>query len=392
MHKRLPTRVDRYPGKMNHRFARVVARRFVSETKVVLDPFCGSGALLSACDAPGRQLIGIDLNPVAVLLSRAKIHGFDSTGLREVVDALLAKATSCGAARQIDWGNRDYWFTPMVLEKFGRLRQAAMELREEVPLREWEAMLLCMAMAVRGCSRADQRSPKPFISARARLERSRRHYCPYRAIRRMVDEMVKSYSDTDPRSVGHIIMGDVVDGNAMDGVSPDCVVTSPPYLNAQDYFRNSKLELYVLEGLLPYNVGDLKAQFVGTERGKVADGLKESDWRFVRWSIEDFGSLETSHGRLAAVVAKYFRDMRIVLGRVKKALAKGGKLVIITGDNVVGGVQVDTSSLIHTILESYGFLLVESFADEIRDRMLAPSRKGHQSLIKEELVSCYELR
>ena len=390
MFGRLPTRVDRYPGKMNHRLARDVAKRFVGEGEIVLDPFCGSGALLAACAAPGRRLIGIDVNPVAVLLSRVRVHGFDARALREGVEGLVSLAKAGDGRREVDWNNKNYWFTPAVLRKFERLRHAATVLEPEVPWQEWSALLLCLAMAVRGCSRADQRSPKPFISATARSERKGRHYCPYRAVLRTLEDLIVAHCGCERGGVdAEIVLGDVVRGEVLRDISADCVATSPPYLNAQDYFRNTKLELYVLEGLMPYRIEDLRDRFVGTERGELESELGRDDWTFVREFVDDFAVLEKERRRLAAVVVRYFRDMSVVFDGVAECVADGGRLVVVCGDNLVGGVQIDTSSLLDRILEGRGFSLVESFADRIRDRMLAPRRKGHQGLIKEEIVSYY---
>ena len=104
-----------------------------------------------------------------------------------------------------------------------------------------------------------------------------------------------------------IILGDVVRDEVLQDISADCVATSPPYLNAQDYFRNTKLELYILDGLIPYHMKELKYRFVGTECGGVEDGLKEKHWNFVREHVDDFALLEDRRRRLAAVVVKYFR-------------------------------------------------------------------------------------
>lgn len=390
MFRRLPTGVDRYPGKMNQRLARDVAKRFVGESRIVLDPFCGSGALLAACAVPGRRLVGIDVNPVAVLLSSIRMHGFDAQSLREGVEEMVALAKAGSGYREVDWNNKSYWFTPAVLRKFERLRGAATELERSVSRQEWSALLLCLAMAVRGCSRADQRSPKPFISAIARAERKGRHYCPYRAVLRVLEDLIDAHCGREEGgSEAKIIMGDVVRDDVLTDLSVDCVATSPPYLNAQDYFRNTKLELYILEGLMHYRTEDLKERFVGTERGSVERDLDGEDWNFVRELVDDFAVLEERQRRLAAVVVRYFRDMSVVFGRVAECVAVGGRLVVVCGDNLVGGVRIDTSSLLGRILEGQNFSLVESFADRIRDRVLAPRRKGHQGLIKEEIVSCY---
>jgi len=386
---RVPMRVDRYPGKMNQRLAREVAKRFVEKSEIVLDPFCGSGALLSACAGPGKRLIGIDVNPVAVLLTRVKLHGFDSRVLRTAAEELVTLAKADEGLSEVQWANKNYWFTPAVVRKFEQLRYAAAVMAQNVPSREWSALLLCLVMAVRICSKADQRSPKPFISAIARAQRKGRHYCPFRAVLELLEDVIDAHGTQQGGTFKtDIILGDVVRGKVLNDVSVDCVATSPPYLNAQDYFRNTKLELYVLEGLMPYRIEDLRNRFVGTERGPL-DELDEDNWKFAREFVRGFVTLEEQRRRLALVVVKYFRDMSVVVDQLADCVADGGRLVIVCGDNLVGGVRIVTSSLLNRILAERGFILVESFTDEIRDRMLAPRRKGHKGLIKEEIVSCY---
>ena len=377
---------------MNRRLAHSVAEKFVAsaDSKIVLDPFCGSGALLAACMAPGRQMVGVDINPVAVLLTEVKLNGFNVDDFRTSVDGLIAFARRGGSPLEIDWYNKSYWFTSGVLDKLERLRFASLRIAERIPKREWNAVLLCLAMAVRGCSRADQRSPKPFISAIARAERKGKHFCPYKQLLRIREGLIAAHRG--PRVIGcasDVILGDIVREDVLRDRKANCVVTSPPYLNAQDYFRNTKLELYLLEGLLPFRVADMRDRFVGTERGSVEKGLLEDHWYFVRDSVNNFSALENERRRLAAVVVKYFREMSVVFDQVVGCLGDEGKLVLICGDNLVGGIRIDTWKILDRMLVERGFLAVESFTDKIRDRMLAPRRSGHKGLIKEEVVTCY---
>src|SRR5690349_2261633 len=46
--------------------------RLYPDARRVLDPFCGRGTTLYAARLTGRQAVGIDINPVAVAIARAK--------------------------------------------------------------------------------------------------------------------------------------------------------------------------------------------------------------------------------------------------------------------------------------------------------------------------------
>ena len=167
------------------------------------------------------------------------------------------------------------------------------------------------------------------------------------------------------------------------------VITSPPYVNAQDYFRNFKLELYLLEDVLPFKVREMRERFVGTERGSLLE-------RVPRESIErDFSlapeleCLKARDPRLCAVVNRYLYDMDNAFDAVKATLDNDARLVVVCGDNLIGGVRVCTWKVLHAIVEEKGFVLFDRFRDPIRDRLLAPRRLGHRGLIKEEVVSAY---
>ncbi|HEY3291978.1 MAG TPA: site-specific DNA-methyltransferase, partial [Anaerolineae bacterium] len=48
-----------------------------NEGDLVLDPFCGSGTTLVAAQMHGRNWIGIDANPSAIEVSRARLETRD---------------------------------------------------------------------------------------------------------------------------------------------------------------------------------------------------------------------------------------------------------------------------------------------------------------------------
>jgi len=165
-----------------------------------------------------------------------------------------------------------------------------------------------------------------------------------------------------------------------------------PYINAQDYFRNFKLELYLLEELLPFRADAIKCHFIGTEKGPLVAKMTKSDLSYNRSVLPALCRLETTHPRHAAIVHRYLFDMGRSFDNIRSSMREGGKLVIVCGDNLVGGLSIPTWKLLNQLLEARGFALFDRFGDKIECRNLPPKRKGHKGLIKREIISAFSKR
>lgn len=389
---RLPTRLDRYPAKMVSRLADDLVSRYAVDATRVLDPFCGSGAVLTAAARAGIAVTGIDINPMAVLLSQTKLNGFDPASANEMAVEIIGRARMTRKPLKIEWEAKHYWFTPKTVEKFERLRAGISETCTKSNVNERTAVLLSLALSVRLCSRADQRSPKPFISVTARSDRSSRHFDPYHFLTSILADLSNLYGNEAATVKSKVVMANVVQAKPlkMKIGSHSHVITSPPYINAQDYFRNFKLELHVLDSLLPFEVATIKESFVGTDRGDLTNAVSSMEIVEFRKLVRGMRGLENRSPRLGAVIHRYLHDMGTVFDRIDQWLEPKGRLILVCGDNLVGGIRIRTWEVLQKMLEARGYGVVDTFRDQIRDRMLAPKRSGHKGLIKEEVVCCYE--
>ena len=376
---------------MISRLASGLVQRYVPTSKGLLDPFCGSGAVLVAASDCGIPVTGLDVNPYAVLLTDVKLAGFHAVRAKALCAELIREAQYDCHRSPVEWDAKHYWFTPTTLSKYEQLRRAAqrMDLGETS---EGKAVLLAFALSVRRCSRADQRSPKPFISKTARHMRSGKHFDPCKTIEELLEELGMLYGKPTKRSY-RVVCLDVTRTDGIDSKIGLCshVITSPPYINAQDYFRNFKLELYLLEGILPYRVRDLKGNFIGTERGDLLGLLADSGSDMRRNLLPTLVILEQRNPRLAAVVHRYLHDMGMAFDSVKSCLTHRAVFVIVCGDNLVGGTRIRTWQILNTMLEQRGFRMFDSFKDKIECRSVPPKRCGHKGLIKEEVISAFRL-
>jgi hypothetical protein len=246
-------------------------------------------------------------------------------------------------------------------------------------------------LSIRLCSKADQRSPKPFISKKAISTRKGKHFDPYCVIGTLLKGLGEFYGRGLRENNSCFLLADVT----CDPTIPHLigkhshVITSPPYINAQDYFRNFKLELYLLEGLLSFQVSDLRDCFIGTERGNLLAGISPEQIQGQRERIPQMKQIARKSSRSEAIVHNYLRDMGNAFDNIKMCLKPKGTMVLVCGDNLIGGVRICTWQILRDMLIERGFELFDSFTDVIKDRMLAPKRCGHKGLIKEEVVLAF---
>ena len=71
-----------YLGAFPPSVPRRIIRRWIPDRATVLDPFCGGGTTLLEAAAAGRRAVGMDLNPLAVAVARAKLQDVSPQGLR----------------------------------------------------------------------------------------------------------------------------------------------------------------------------------------------------------------------------------------------------------------------------------------------------------------------
>ena len=176
--------LDKYPAKMIPQMARFLIERVSEPGDTVLDPFCGTGTVVREAIALSRNAVGLDVNPLATLLTRVKVGRYSRDLLERQLSELLESFRTETTTFDLTFPNAEYWFTPATLRKLGTIRSVVDRLPQELPSPYPDFWRAVLASIVRQSSRADTRGPKPFISKRARETRAGRHFDPFRLFAR----------------------------------------------------------------------------------------------------------------------------------------------------------------------------------------------------------------
>lgn len=387
-----------YPAKLIRNIPRffLASDAMAAPGATVLDPFCGSGTVLLEARLRGHWAVGADANPLARLISTAKLSPPPAEETRRVLVKII-EAARTAAPNLPDVVNVDYWFDSRVKEQLARLRGALIETSGGV----WESPFLwtCFSSCVRRVSRADPRLSVPVRINPERVDR-------YGAKGAEVLQRLKRLETVDvlqvfwqvtlanirraertsfPGGLGPPAIFDDARRLELPEQTVDLVITSPPYAGAQKYVRASSLCLGWL-GLSPGGkLRPIERKSIGREHLDAWEAVES-----VRTGYEEVdGVLElvsTRNHLRARIAATYILEMAEALRESSRVLKDGGKLVLVAGPNMVTGYEFNTPGYLLHIAESLGLRPELHLLDTIASRGLMTKRNKTAGTIAQESV------
>jgi DNA modification methylase len=140
----------------------------------------------------------------------------------------------------------------------------------------------------------------------------------------------------------------------------DLAITSPPYLNGTNYFRNTKLELWFLGFIQSEEqLTDFRKQAVCAGINNVSTARNDPlEFESVESVVKKFDRVEGDK-RIPKMVRYYFSDMWEVISETYRVLKPGGRFVLDIGDSCFYGIHVPTEELLEEVIQTVGFSIKE---------------------------------
>lgn len=218
---------------------------------IILDPFCGSGVTLVEAQKAGIESFGVDLNPIACLLSRVKTQPLSSDFLI-VVEKILGQCTSYKGNITIpDIPNLDHWFKKDVQKGLAILLKY-INLIENGSISD--ALKFCMSSIIVKVSNQDSDTRYAAIENNwGKMDVFNLFY----QVAQKLDKAKKTLLYSTKSTVLNMNSLLLKKSNLQKKIG--LVITSPPYPNAYEYWLYHKYRMW----WLGYDPIDVKEQEIG---------------------------------------------------------------------------------------------------------------------------------
>jgi DNA modification methylase len=366
----------------------------------VLDPMMGSGTVLALAQANGHETIGIDIDPLAVLISKVWTRPINKAKVLHVAKSAL----ECARQNFSEITNRhaypknadeetkkfiDFWFDPLARRQMTALSNALAEVKDrKVRDALWCSLSRLIIVKKSGVSLAmDLSHSRPHkVFEKAPIKPFDKFLL---SVERVIDNCIEKNVTQGP--VPQVRRGDARKLPVKKS-SIDLVLTSPPYLNAIDYMRCSKFSL-VWMGYSIKELRKLRTDSIGTE---VRDEIASND-EMVKSILLKLKLSPRLNVRDEAILSKYIHDMTKSVNEVTRVLAPQGKAVYVLGENLIRGTYIRNSALVRTVAELAGlsFLAKKIRVLPANRRYLPPptSRKSSAALdtrMRREVIMTFQ--
>jgi len=333
----------------------------------VLDPFCGTGRTLFAGGDKVALGVGLDINPLAVLITRAKLASRRSPNLVRLFDssARVRPATDCSDS--FAFASSVRWFP----RRAERELAALVEFLNRRQLRGSELVLTAVLLSatIRDVSYA--RSTGWKLHRMAPLARQHFFVSPIQRFRERLKAVIFSESAKSEKLDVRSYVGDAKNLQAelrSHKINQlfDAVITSPPYGDSATTVQYGGLTRLVwpilqhLDGLhlTQFSGNDVDSHCLGSVETDTPTTVSRKYWKGGRDNPQ------------RSKVRAFLGDLELCLEQIAGCVKVGGKIILVVGRRRKGGYRQNLDLFCIDCLRDHGIKLRSKIERRITGKLL----------------------
>jgi len=368
--------IHTYLAAINPPLARLLIDSYVPKQGIVLDPFCGGGGVLVETLLSNRSGIGIDVNPLAYIISKTKTKHISEESLIIALNSIEERIqTVIKGIEPVNDKYLKYWFKPDSLAPLLAYSKVISEIQDEDIHIFFTTILSATIRDVMLTYRGEVRlrhlveddlikfHPDPFVSfkKRAKLGIQRVSKLPTNPI---VDVRLGSATNIE-----------------LDDNSVDAIICSPPYAddtNGVGYFQFSK---YMLR-LLGWTDDKVKVQrnlfLGGNHRNETISFLPSP------MLLECTQLVQTRSQRHSDMVMSFYSDYLKSLSEMCRVTNKW--VIIVIGDRVISRTSINNGQVTYEFCRSLNMVLDDYYTRTIPKKRIRDMGSDGGGINKEHVL------
>lgn len=336
-----------YPAKFIPQIPNSTIMKFTKEGDIIFDPFCGCGTTLVEAKLHNRNAIGVDLNPIAVLVSKAKTTPLTKSQIergleilpkiREDISRYYSNKKTLVNYKIPMFNNINHWFQDNVIHELAIIREYISNLNDNSLKNYLNTAFSALIVSV-----SNQESDTRFAAKNKNIS----PFKTFSEFARRLEDMNKRIYDFSQKATSSSIKVYQSDSQKLTFLkdnSVDHIITSPPYANTYDYYLYHKFRI----------------QWLGYDLKEVQDN--------------EIGS-RNRHSSKKEDISTFSKGLSNCLKEMSRVLKPNKLAVIVIGDSVIRGELICASKLIKEIASLNNFEVIREISYNLKEnsRMFNP--------------------
>lgn len=380
--------IHMYPAMFHYLLVRSLIKEFSEEGSLIFDPFCGTGVALLEGLKLGRNTIGSDINPLAILISKVRCSNLNDEDY-ETIGKLIHEIKDSRIWDNLERDtpnvkNIDYWYSQKAIDELSRIRfWITKKLDTEISTVIKRLLVIAFSHTSRYVSYVRKGEFKRYRIPEKKIYSLNGFIDAKESFIYTLDQYSKTLHD-NPISESRtckLIYEDIREGIPIEDGSVDLILTSPPYGDsrttvAYDEFSSFSLEwcnglirksLTLNDGVLIQNKNDLANKLLGS--GKDEEVVESPTLSKI---AEEIARVSEKRAR---DVRRFYSDLGGIIKNLSTKLKIGGHACFLVGNRTVSGIEVPMDLIVKEMFEETGMRLEKILVRKICNKRM-PSKNS----------------
>ena len=380
-------------------FVKSLIKNFDIKDTLIYEPFAGTGTTLFAADNEGLSTVYSEVNPLLqyLILTKTKVLRAKEPQRKKLSDNLknIAKTVldaldkfeedkSLKEAYKTLFANSVYFADETLIQ--------ILKLRTYIDIVKLEDELLAdtLTIAVLSCLLPVSHLKKAGdVRFKTPKEREKELTTFEEILSKKITDIAEDVVNFNYtlKTNHELILSNAKNISRINDLKIGAIITSPPYLNGTNYFRNTKVELWFLRYLqyendlrffrdqaLTSGINDVKKEY------GFANGLDiSSKSEILKLTLLELNK-KAYDSRIPVMAKSYFEEMYGIFRDSKEHLENDAKILIDIGDSIFCGVHINTDEILIELLTELGFKLVDN-------KILRKRRSRNKEVLTQSLLA-----